>query len=121
MSCNAPNPYGGFDPFGAVNRGGAFTGWGGGYGCSGLTAFTDRSYRLGYGVGPGRAIPNIVFSASDPRTRIALGSRFWKSIEATEAIEAYDDDDGDDRVAAVVAAAAASAVVVAVVLWRRKR
>ena len=87
MSCNAPNPYGGFDPFGAVNRGGAITGWGGGYGCSGLTMFTDRSYRLGYGVGPGRGIPSIISSASDPRTRIALGGEFWKRVEATEVTE----------------------------------
>ncbi len=73
MSCNRPNIYGGFSPYGSFRGGGEFVGYGGGYGCVGCVGKTDPDYSIGYGVGPGSTIPNIIHSGS-PQTQVALGS-----------------------------------------------
>ncbi len=80
MSCNRPNIYGAFNPFGLVQRGWGRPGYGGGYGCSGWIVNTETDYAMGYGVGPGQAIPDIVHRGPI-QTQTALGSYFRNDIE----------------------------------------
>lgn len=70
MSCNRPNPYGSVYPFG-IFRGGSS----GGYCCA------DPDYELGYGVGPGHTIPNLI-SDGPPQTQIALGSYYLDQFKS---------------------------------------
>ena len=84
MSCNRPNIYGSFNPFGVPQVGESSTGYGGGYVCTGCVGNTYPAYAMGYGTDWGSTIPDIAATSYSPQTQVALGTYYWDQIKNEE-------------------------------------